>query len=153
MISSPLQNWHFLVGEWRGYSKDQFGGEGLIETSSLFTLEMNARYLMSVHEARREGSLENQSMALMFYDTRNGRFLRKTFFSYGFVNNEVEFESSESEIRFEITSEPTPEAFDKMRWRSYIHRISDNEVRMGLESANEGEDFVSYGETIMERVK
>ncbi|MFX1602024.1 MAG: hypothetical protein ACFFCK_00970 [Promethearchaeota archaeon] len=153
MISSPLENWHFLVGEWRGYSKDQFGGEGLIETSSLFTLEMNARYLMSVHEARKEGSLENQSMALMFYDTRNGRFLRKTFFSYGFVNNEVEYESTDSEIRFEITSEPTPEDFDKMRWRSYICKISDNEVRMGLESAIEGENPVSYGETIMERVK
>jgi hypothetical protein len=153
MISSPLENWHFLVGEWRGYSKDQFGGEGLTETSTLFTLEMNARYLMSVHEARREGSLENQSVGLMFYDTRNRRFLRKTFFSYGFVNNEVEYESNDSEIRFEITSEPTPEAFERMRWRSYIRKISDNEVRMGLESANEGEDFVSYGETIMKRVE
>jgi hypothetical protein len=153
MISTPLQNWHFLVGEWRGYSKDQFGGEGLIETSSLFTLEMNARYLMSVHEARRKGSLENQSMALMFYDARYGRFIRKTFFSYGFVNNEVEYKSSDSEIRFEVVSEPTPEAFDKMRWRSYIRKISDNEVRMGLESAKEGEDFDSYGESIMERVK
>nr|KXH73630.1 MAG: hypothetical protein AM324_06800 [Candidatus Thorarchaeota archaeon SMTZ1-83] len=153
MISSPLETWHFLVGEWRGYSKDQFGGEGLIEISSLFTLEMNAIYLMSVHEARREGALENQSVALMFYDTRNRRFLRKTFFSYGFVNNEVEYMSSDSEIRFEITSEPNPEAFASMRWRSYIRKVSDHEVRMGLESANEGEDFVSYGETIMERVK
>ncbi len=148
-----MENWHFLVGEWRGYSKDQFGGEGLIEISSLFTLEMNARYLMSVHEARKEGSLENQSVALMFYDTRNGRFLRKTFFSYGFVNNEVEYISNDCEIRFDITSEPNPEAFDNIRWRSYIQKISENEVRMGLESAGEGEDFVSYGETIVERMK
>ncbi|MHA2432062.1 MAG: hypothetical protein ACXADO_02400 [Candidatus Thorarchaeota archaeon] len=148
-----MENWHFLVGEWRGYSKDQFGGEGLIETSTLFTLEMNARYLMSVQEARRDGTLENQSVGLMFYDTRDKRFLRKTFFSYGFVNNEVEYESSDSEIHFEITSEPTPKAFDSMRWRSYIRKVSEHEVRMGLESANEGEGFISYGETIMTRVK
>ncbi|MFQ5831552.1 MAG: hypothetical protein ACE5H4_02520 [Candidatus Thorarchaeota archaeon] len=153
MISTPLDTWHFLVGEWKGYSKDQFGGEGVIETSNIFTLEMNARYLMSIHEARREGKLENQSMALMFYDSRNKRFLRKTFFSYGFVNNEVEYESSDTEIRFDIISEPTPEQSDNTRWRSYIRKISDDEVRMGLEVARDGKEFENYGETFLTKLK
>lgn len=148
-----MDRWKFLVGEWRGQSKDQFGGEGTIETSTMFSLEINGKFIMSRNEARRDGKLENQSIGMLFYDVRNKRFLRKSFYSYGFVNNEVECESSENEIRFEVVSEPTPQAFDNMRWRSLIRKISDDEIIEGLESAKEGEDFVTYGEDVMKRVK
>lgn len=148
-----MDRWKFLVGEWRGQSKDQFGGEGTIETSTMFSLEINGKFIMSRNEARRDGKLENQSIGMLFYDVRNKRFLRKSFYSYGFVNNEVECESSENEIRFEVVSEPTPQAFDNMRWRSFIRKISDDEIIEGLESAKEGEDFVTYGEDVMKRVK
>jgi hypothetical protein len=108
---------------------------------------------MSRNESRKDGKLENQSIGMLFYDIRNKRFLRKSFFSYGFVNNEVEYHSTENEIKFEVVSEPTPQAFDKMRWRSYIRKVSEDEIREGLEAAKEGEDFVSYGEDVMKRVK
>jgi hypothetical protein len=150
---NPLDDWKFLVGEWKGHSKDQFGGEGTIETTTVFTLEMEGKYIMSKNEVRRDGKLEHQSISLMFYDVRNKRFLRKSFFSYGFVNNEVEYESAENEIRFEVVLEPTPQSFDNMKWRSYIRKVSNDEVRDGLESAKEGEDFVSYGEDVMKREK
>ncbi|MHA2141638.1 MAG: hypothetical protein ACXADC_07205 [Candidatus Thorarchaeota archaeon] len=150
---NPLDAWRFLVGEWKGQSKDQFGGEGTIETNTMFTLEISDKYIMSRYEARRDGKPEHQGIGMLFYDVRNKRFLRKTFYSYGFVNNEVEYESTENEIRFEVVSEPTPQAFDNMRWRSYIRKISNDEIREGLESAKEGEDFVSYGEDVMKRVK
>jgi hypothetical protein len=150
---NPLDEWKFLVGEWKGQSKDQFGGEGTIETTTVITLEIGGKYIMSRNESRRDGKLENQSIGMLFYDIRNKKFLRKTFFSYGFVNNDVEYECIENEIKFEVVSEPTPQAFDKMRGRSYIRKVSNDEIREGLESAKEGEDFVSYGEDVMKRVK
>jgi len=148
---NPLQDWHFLLGEWKGGSADQFGGEGEIKVTTIFSLELNGKYIMSKHEAHRDGKLENASIGLMFYDARNKLILRKTFFNYGFVNNEVEYERSENEIRFEVVLEPVPQSFDGMKWRSYIKKISESEIRLGLESAKDGEDFKSFGETILKK--
>ena len=146
----PLANWHFLIGKWKGGSSDQFGGEGEIVTTATFSMELG-KYIMGKFDSYRNGKLENASVGMMWYDLRNSRMLRKTFFNYGFVNNEIEYERSESEVRFEVISEPIPQAFDGMRWRSYIRKISDTEIRAGLESAKEGEDFTSYGETILHK--
>ncbi len=149
---TPLSDWHFLIGEWRGQSKDQFGGDGIIETSDVFTLEMNGIYIMGRHEAVKEGKIENQSISMMYYDKRNKKMLRKTFFSYGFTNNEVEFERTKDVIRFEVVLEPSPQSFDGMRWRSYIKKISKTEIRDGLEVAKSGEDFTSYGESVSKKI-
>ncbi len=149
---NPIDKWLFLLGEWKGRSEDEFGGEGVIETKTTFALELGGSFILSRHEAVRGGQIENQSVGIMFYDKRNKKFLRKTFFSYGFVNNEIEYERTDSEIRFEVISEPNPQAFDGMRWRSYIRKISDSEIRMGLEAAKSGEEYSSYGETVMVKV-
>jgi hypothetical protein len=146
----PLAKWHFLIGKWKGGSTDKFGGKGEIVTTANFSMEMG-KYIMGKFDSYRDGKLENASIGMMYYDFRNKRMLRKTFFSYGFVNNEVEYERSETEVRFEVDSEPVPQEFDGMRWRSYIKKVSDTEIRVGLESAKEGEDFTSYGETILHK--
>jgi hypothetical protein len=113
---------------------------------------MNGVYIMGRHEAVREGKIENQSISMMFYDKRNKKVLRKSFFSYGFVNNEVEYERTKNAIRFEVVLEPSPQSFDGMRWRSYIKKISETEIRDGLEVAKSGEDFTSYGESVSKKV-
>jgi hypothetical protein len=151
-MSSPLDSWHFLIGEWQGHSKDQFGGEGGIETSEIYTLELNGVYIMGRIKVVRDGKTEHESLSMMYYDRRNKKILRKTFFSYGFTNNEIEFERTDDMIRFEVIQEPVPQAFDGMRWRSYIKRISDTEFQDGLEVAKSGEDFTSYGETVVKKV-
>ncbi len=148
----PLDDWLFLIGEWKGRSEDEFGGEGVIETSSVFTLELGDNVIHGKQESVRNDAIENQSISMMFYDKRNKKFIRKTFFNYGFVNNEVEYERSETKIHFDVILEPTPQAFDKMKWRSYIRKVSDDEIRMGLEVAKPGEDFTSYGENVLVRV-
>lgn len=148
---TPLHGWHFLIGEWKGGSEDQFGGDGEIKVTTVFSLELNDKYIMSKHEAFRNDKLENASIGLMFYDARNKLILRKTFFNYGFVNNEVEYERTDTEIRFEVVLEPVPQAFDGMRWRSYLRKVSDTEIRLGLEAAKEDEDFTSYGESILHK--
>lgn len=69
-------------------------------------------------------------------------------YSYGFVNNEVEYARTDEEIWFEVVLEPSPKQFEGMRWRSYIRKISDNKIAMGLEWAKREGEFESFGETI-----
>jgi hypothetical protein len=147
---TPLSPWLFLMGKWKGGSTDQFGDEGEIVTTASFSIELG-KYIMGKLDSYRHGKLENASVSMLFYDVRDQKFRRKTFFSYGYVNNEVEYERTDSEIRFNVVSEPTPQAFDGMRWRSHILKVSDTEIRLGLESAKEGEDFVTYGESILHK--
>jgi hypothetical protein len=108
---------------------------------------------MGRHEAVNDGKLIHKSLSMLYYDKRNKRMLRKTHYSYGFTNNEVELERTDDMIWFEVVSEPIPQAFDGMRWRSYIKKISETEIRDGLEVAREGEDFTSYGESVSKKIR
>lgn len=150
MVSgSPLDDWRFLVGEWKGSSKDQFGEKGVTETAAIFSIEPSEKFIMGKHEAWNEGRLVNKSVSLLFYDNTVQKFKRKSFFSYGFVNNEVEYSRSNNEIRFEIEVEPLLKEFEGIRWRSYTRKISEEKMAMGLELAREGEEFRRYGETVL----
>lgn len=152
-MSSPLDSWKFLVGEWKGETKDedQFGEKEKVEGTATFTLDPSERFIMSQGEARSGGKLLNKSISIMFYDDAEGKLKRKTFFSYGFVNNEVEYSRTESEIRFEVTMEPKQEQFAGTQWRSFIRKISNDKIALGLEVRKEGEPFKSYGEEILVR--
>ena len=146
---SSLDAWKFLVGEWRGTSEGQFGEKGVIEDVAVFSLEPSERFIMGVGEAWCEGRLLNKNVSLMFYDRGEGKLKRKTFFSYGFVNQETECARTADEVRFEITMEPLPKEFEGTRWRSSLRRISDTEIATGLEMAGKDGAFKSYGETVL----
>jgi hypothetical protein len=88
----------------------------------------------------------------MYYDPGSDRFLRKTAFSYGFVNNEVKYYRDESVIRFGIEMEPVTAFFMGTRWRSFIEKMSEDEVREGLEVAKGDRDYKSFGVTVLKRV-
>lgn len=152
---NPLKDWHFLIGKWKGRSteEEEFGGEGFVETMTEYSFVMDGNFIKGEYEAVRNSVTEHQSFSIMFYDKRNKKILRKSFFTYGFVNNEIEIERTDSLLRFDIVMEPVPQAFDGLRWRSYIKKISDKEIRTGLESAKSGEDYTSYGETTMLKVE
>jgi hypothetical protein len=91
----------------------------------------------------------------MYYDPGIDRFLRKSAFSYGFVNNEVEYYRDEKVIRFDVVIEPHPatEFFEGTRWRSFIEKVSEDEVRDGLEVARGDSDYESFGVTVLRRVR
>jgi hypothetical protein len=149
--TSPLDAWKSLVGAWRGTSKDAFGETGVIENVAVFTLEPGERFLTARGEATCEGRLLNRSLAVMFYDKATGKFRRETFFSYGFVNHETECARTDAEIRFDVRTEPLPKEFEGMRWRSYIRRISEDEIATGLEAAKGDGPFEPYGESRLRR--
>jgi hypothetical protein len=143
---SPLDDWRFLVGTWRSRAEGQFGEKGV----AVFSFEPGETFIMARGENWCEGRLLNKSVSVLFYDGAVGKFRRKSFFSYGFVNNEVECARTGDEIRFDIIMEPLPRQFEGMRWRSYVRKISDSQVAMGLEVAEKGEgEFKNYGETIL----
>jgi len=152
-VASPLDDWKFLVGTWRGASKDQFGEKGIVETTATYALEPGDRFLTARGEAVCEGRLLNRSLSVMFYDSGLGRFRRKTFFSYGFVNNELEFERTDDEILFDVIVEPWVKQFEGLRWRSNLRRVSAREIAMGLAEAKEGQLFAAYGEVVLTRVE
>ena len=153
--NSPLHEWRFLVGTWKGRSKaGQFGEEGVIEGKAVFSCEPSESFIMSIGENRCEGRLLNKSISVLFYDDGEKKFRRKTFFSYGFVNNEVECARTKDTIRFDITTEPlSKQVGPGMLWRSTVRKISDTKIATGLEMAKPGQEFKSYGESILEKTK
>ena len=150
---TPLDEWLFLVGDWRGKSSEgQFDEEGVVESTAVFSTVLRQGFLMCNHEARNKDRVIHQSISILFFDKIAKIFRRKSFFSYGFVNNETEFTRSVTEIRFEITFEPIPRQFEGTRWRSYIRKISETEIAEGLEVAKGEGDFKLYGETRLKKV-
>lgn len=148
---SPLDRWKFLIGHWKGTANDEFGEEGIVESSHVFSAELGERFITGKHETWNAGQLVHKAASFLYYDPRIGRFRCKDVYSYGFVNNEVEYERTDDEIRFEVVVEPSPKQFEGVRWRSYIRKISDNKIAMGLEwSKGEGK-FELFGETIAQK--
>jgi hypothetical protein len=152
-MSSPLDSWKFLIGEWKGETKaeDQFGEKEKIEGTATFALDPSERFIMSQGEARSGDKLLNKSISIMFYDDAEEKLKRKTFFSYGFVNNEVEISRAENEIIFDVTMEPKRKQFAGTQWRSFIRKISNDRIAVGLEVRKRGKSFMPYGEEIFIR--
>ena len=151
VAGSPLDEWRFLIGTWKSSAKDQFGEKGVVEGVAVFSCEPGEAFIMAKGENSCEGRLLNKSISILFYDNTEKKFRRKTFFSYGFVNNEVECAKSKDEIRFDIIMEPLPKQFEGTRWRSFLRKISEDKVAMGMEVARDGKEFESYGESILEK--
>lgn len=154
LTDSKLAAWEFLVGEWKGQSKLETvaGDAGLIDTTATYTIELGGKAIMGVHKATQGDKIVNQSISILFFDVLNDTFRQKSFFSYGFVNNEVGYESSPQEIRFTVESEPLPPQFKDLRWRSYIIKISPTMIRLGLEQAKKDGIFQLYNETKLEKI-
>jgi hypothetical protein len=153
-MASPLDEWRFLVGTWKGKTKaGQFGEEGVIEEKAIFSCEPSESFIMGVGENWCEGRLLNKSISILFYDDGEKKLRRKTFFSYGFVNNEVESVRSKDFVEFEVTTEPlSKQVGPGMLWRSTLRKISGTEIATGLKVAKPGQEFKSYGEATLDKV-
>ena len=150
-----LDEWMFLEGKWKAKSveEDAFGEEGIVEGDHEFTIELGDKFIVQRERSYQGERTIHTMLGVMFYDEEAKLLRRKSFFSYGFVNNEKEIERSEGFIRFEIMMEPVPDFFKGTHWRSYIKKISDDIVVEALESSKNGVEYTLFGETRMERVK
>jgi len=90
---------------------------------------------------------------MLFYDGVENKMRRKTFFSYGFVDNEVECSRTKNEIIFDVVHEPFQKQYEGMRFRSVLKKYSNNKIGTGIMIAKVGEDFKRFGETVLEKVE
>lgn len=129
-----------------------FGQKGEVEGKAVFSCDPGDFFIMGVGENWCEGHLLHKDISILFYDDGENKFMRKTFFSYGFVNNEVECERTNDTIKFDITTEPiSKQVGPDMLWRSTLRKISDTKIATGLEMAKPGQPFKNYGESIIEK--
>jgi hypothetical protein len=77
---SPLDDWRFLVGEWKGETKGQFGEAETIKGTAVYSLDPSDSFIMERREAWSGSRLVNKSIGLMFFDGAEQKFKRKTFF-------------------------------------------------------------------------
>ncbi len=151
-MSEPLKKLAFLLGDWRGRSEDQFGEKGVIESTFSFTQDPSDHFIAARGESWKEGKLVNRGLSFLIFDPNIGKYVRKSIFSYGWVNNEVG-EWKNDRLVFDIISiDGEPEFFKGLRWRSFIHKYSENEIGSGLEVAKKEEPFRLYGESRARRL-
>ena len=151
-MSEQLQKLRFLLGEWKGRAEDQFGEKGVIESRYVFAQDPSEHFIAERDESWKEGKLVNRSVSFLMWDPNISKYVRKSIFSYGWINNEVG-EWKDDRLVFDIVSiDGEPEFFKGVRWRSFIRKYSENEIGSGLEVAKKEELFRLYGETRARRV-
>ena len=150
-----LESWMFLEGKWkaRAVEENSFGEEGVVEGDNEFKVDLGGKFITGRKRSYQGEREVHTLLTVLFYDEEEKLLKRKSFFSYGFVNNEVEIESEDGFVRFQITMEPVTEFFKGTVWRSYIRKVSDDVVLEGLESSKDGVEYALFGETRMERVR
>jgi hypothetical protein len=131
----------------------QFGQKGVIEGTTVFSCEPSAMFIMGVGENRCEGRLLHKSISILFYDDVEKKFKRKTFFSYGSVDVEMECARTKDEINFDVTHEPVQKQYEETCMRSFLRKISERKIATGLEIAKKGAEFKQFGESILEKVQ
>ncbi len=129
-----------------------FGQKDVVEGTVAFSCDPGESFIMATGESRCEGRLLHKDMSFLFYDEGEKKFRRKTFFSYGFVNNKVECDRTKNSTKFDITTEPlSKQPSPGMLWRSTLRKMSGTKIATGLEAAKPGQKYKSYGESILEK--
>ena len=68
------------------------------------------------------------------------------------LDNYTEYESTDSEIKFETETESTPDGFVTTRFRQYLRKESDIRFTITLDTANKDEEFKKFYESTYQKV-
>lgn len=151
-MNDKLKRLDFLLGYWKGQSENQFGEKGIIESSFQCTNDPSDMFIMIVGESKNQGKIANRSSSYIMWDTNASKFVRKSIFSYGWINNEEGIMNG-NRLTFDVIAiDGEPQYFKGMKWRSFIHKYSENEIGLGLEVSQNNGPFRLYGETRAKRV-
>lgn len=151
-LNDELKRLDFLLGKWKGQSENQFGEEGIIESTFQCSNDPSDMFIMILGESKSHGKIANKSSSYIMYDANVSKFVRKSIFSYGWINNESGVMSG-NRLTFDVIGiDGEPKYFKGMKWRSFIHKYSDKEIGLGLEVSENNVPFRLYGETKAKRV-
>ena len=115
-----MQKLRFLLGEWKGRAEDQFGEKEVIESRYVFTQDPSDHFIAERDESWKEGKLVNRSVAYLMFDRNIRRYVRKSVFSYGWVNNEVGEWKDDRPVLNIVSIDGEPDFLRGVKWRSFI---------------------------------
>ncbi len=147
-----LKDWEFLIGDWEGITIENVLDEGNIVSKGSYDYSPSESFIRSTHEANNEKGLVNRGVNYLYVDPYIKKFLRKSIFSYGFVNNEISYYYDENSIKFEMTIEPSPKQFEGMTWRSFMTKISNSKIELGLETSKDGASFELFNKSAWDKL-
>ncbi|HEV2120814.1 MAG TPA: hypothetical protein VGS11_12030 [Candidatus Bathyarchaeia archaeon] len=152
-MSEALKRLEFLIGKWKGRAEGQFGEKGIIDSIFECSHEPSEMFIATIGESRSNGKPVNKGASYLTWDANINKYVRKSMFSYGWINNEVgDFHNDR--LTFDVVSmDGEPDYFKGLKWRSFIHRYSENEIGTGLEVSKQGGLFRLYGESKARRVQ
>ncbi len=151
-MSEPMKRLEFLIGKWKGRAENQFGEKGVIEGTFDCSHDPGEAFIAMVGEARTNGKLLHRALTYLMWDLNVKKYVRKSVYSYGWILNEVGELNGDRLTLDVVSTDGEPDYFKGTRWRSYIHKYSENEIGTGLEVAKSGEPFRLYGEQRAKRV-
>ena len=151
-MSDALKRLEFLIGKWKGKAEDQFGEKGTIESVFECSHEPSDLFIAMIGESRTNGKQVNKGASYLTWDPNINKYVRKSMFSYGWINNEIGDLHGDRLTFAVISMDSEPDYFKGLKWRSFIHKYSENEIGTGLEVSKQGEPFRLYGESKARRV-
>ncbi len=151
--ADPLKQLGFLLGKWKTRSEDQFGEKGVIEGTMECVHEPSEKFIAMIGESRSNGTLVNRGASYLMWDPNIKRYVRKSFYSYGWILNEVGDLNDRDRLILDVISmDGEPDFFKGTKWRSFIQKYSENEIGTGLEVAKGDGPFRLYGESRAKKV-
>jgi len=148
-----LDRLDFLVGMWKGESRDQFGEKGTIVSKLECARVLDGRFLQLRGESLKDGAVLNQAVAFITFSPAKQKYISKKMWSYGFIENAEGTWEDDRTLMFQISYDNPPPAFAGTHWKNFIRRYGDDEIGHGLYTAKEGEPYTLYGETRQTRVR
>ena len=119
-----------------------------------FRVSRAGRSLLALARTGVKVVCSTRAFKYFFYDDGEKKFRRKTFFSYGFVNNEVECEKTKDRMKVRYNNRTLLDA-DWSRHAVAFHHKEDfcHQNSNGFRNGQAGKEFISYGESILEKTK
>lgn len=153
MSIEPLKRFEFLIGHWKSRAENQFGEKGVIEGVLECLHEPSEKFIAMIGESRTDGKLVNRGLSYLMWDENIKKYIRKSFYSYGWILNEIGSLDGDRLTLDVVSMDGEPDYFKGTRWRSFIQKYSENEIGTGLEVAKDNGPFKLYGESRAKRIQ
>jgi len=151
MMTQQLKRLGFLVGKWSG-TAEGFGGDSPLTSIASFDYEPGNSIISGYRESRTGKKLQNRVLMMFLYDRNLEKFVRKDVYSYGFLVNQIGELDGNRFVFDSVGIDSEPDFYKGVKFRSFVEKLSNKSISMGVETAKPGEKFRLYGQQKLKRV-